>query len=135
MAEKAHGRHTFISLDGQEVKCNTSTLERTRDKHDTTLYGADAHDYDPGLADGTSTLAGVYEKGATGAPTVLKDLHASGEKVPMIRRPEGTGAGLPEETATAFVEKYTESAPVADMVSWSCDLQLTSVITDGTQAP
>lgn len=132
---KAHGRNTYISVDGTEIKCTTSTIERNRDKHDTTLYGADVHDYEPGLGGSTLTLAGIYDNTAvTGPRAVLRPLYDSGEKVAIVRRPDGVGTGKPEEDFTGFVEKYTETNPVADMVTWSCDIQITTEVVESAQA-
>jgi hypothetical protein len=43
--------------------------------------------------------------------------------VPYVDRPEGSGAGKPQRTVDVLVLKYTETRPVADMITWSCDLQ------------
>jgi hypothetical protein len=128
----AHGRSTFISLGGDEIKCTTSSLETMVDKHDVTVYGAEVHDFDRGLGNGTATLGGIYDSGAAGPPALIKAV--LGTKVAFVRRPEGTGSGLPEQTATVLVEKYTETSPVADMVTWSLDLQLTTAVVETTQS-
>jgi hypothetical protein len=121
----SHGRKTFISVNGTDLSgfTNASVLEKTADKHDVTTYGNDDHVYNGGLRDGTASLSGIYDNTASGPRGVLNPL--VGQTVTVIRRPDGTGSGKAQDLVSALVIKYNESAPVADMVQWSCDLQLT----------
>lgn len=130
---KVHGRHTVITIDGDDISiyCNTSDLGRKADKHDVTGYGADAHEYGGGLLDGNASIGGVYDSAAGGPHTVIRPL--VGTVVPLVRKTEGTGTGKPTETVNALVEEYTETNPVADMVKWSAKLQLSGSIVDTVQ--
>jgi hypothetical protein len=132
-----HGKNTFISLGGTDLSTfvNTSEISRTTDVHDTTTYGKDAHVYAPGLNDGKATMAGVYDSTASTGPraTILADI-AAGVPVELIRRPEGTGASLPEDTVDVIVTSYVETSPVADMVAWSCEMQCTDDIDTTAQS-
>ncbi len=135
-----HGRDTFISLDGDDLSpyTNTSSWEDTSDKHDVTCYGANRKAYNPGLGDGKLSFGGVYDNTAAGPKAIIEAIKAGHDagtitSVTLIRRPEGTGSGRPQESVAVMVEKYTESNPVADMVTWSCDLQMSGDITRTTQ--
>ena len=127
-----HGRHTYISVDGNDLSAFTdsSELGRGADVHDVTTYGKDDHVYEGGLRDATFKMSGVYDNGTAG-PKVLEDL--VGLKVVLIRRKEGTGTGLPQETVDVVVKGYTETNPVADMIKWSADLQCSDAIVKLTQ--
>lgn len=128
-----HGRFTVIILNGQDLSqfCDSSEFGRTSDKHDTTGYGLNSHRYSGGLLDGTFTMGGTYDNSATGPHDIITPL--LGTTVTLVRRPEGTGTGKPQETVTVLVEKLNESSPVADNVKWSCDLQLAGDVAEINQ--
>lgn len=124
MTNFVHGRRTFVSLNGSDISiyCTTSQLEKNSDKHDVTTYGKDDHVYNGGLRDGAFTMSGIYDSTASVGPrAVIEPLR--GTVVQLIRRPEGTGTGKPQDKVNVLVEKYVETNPVADMVTWSCDMQ------------
>lgn len=128
-----HGKGTYVSLNSVDLSTFTNSVEfkRVADSHDTTTFGKDARTYQGGLLDGTCTLAGIYDNGETGPrPTVAPLL---GTVTALVYRPEGTGAAKPEDTVNVLVMSYEESAPVADMISWTCELQLSGDVTTTDQ--
>lgn len=129
-----HGKNTVITLDGDDLSAftNTSELTRTADSHDTTTYGKETHVYEGGLQDGTASLGGIYDNSATGPRAIIEPL--IGSKVVLIRQPEGAGSTLPQDSVTVLVTSYVETNPVADMVTWTCELQLSSAV-DTTAQP
>lgn len=129
-----HGKDTFISLDGDDLSgsTNASELGVTADTHDVTTYGKGAHVYKGGLKDGTAKMSGIYDSGAAGPKAIIQPL--VGETVELIRRPEGTGSGLPQDKVDVVVKGYTESNPVADMITWSADLQLSDAVDSTPQS-
>jgi len=130
-----HGKKTFVSLAAKNLSAYTTTsqMEKNSDSHDVTTYGKDAHVFSGGLLGGTGTMSGIYDSTAvTGPRAVIEPL--VGTVVEWIRQPEGAGSGLPQDKVQALVLKYTETNPVADMVTWSCDLQLSDVINSTAQA-
>jgi hypothetical protein len=131
---KLHGRHTVFKLNAVDLStfCNNSQVEISADSHDTTTYGKDAHVFNGGLLNGTVTVSGFYDTTAmTGPRAVIKPL--VGSNVAFIHQPEGTGSGLPQDTGDCLVLKYTQTHPVADMVTWSVDLQLSDTVDDTAQ--
>jgi hypothetical protein len=130
----SHGKNTFISIDGDDLSdfTNTSELGRTADKHDVTCYGANSHAYEGGLLDGTGSMSGIYDNTAAGPRAVIEPL--IGTVVTLIRRPDGTGSGKAQDSVSVLVEGYTETNPVADMVAWSAELQLTGDVDSTAQA-
>lgn len=130
-----HGKNTFISLDGDNLSAFTTTsqLEQNADSHDVTTYGKNSHVFAGGLKGGTATISGVYDNTAgTGPRAVIRPL--VGSVVELIRQPEGAGSGKPQDKVDVLVQKYVETNPVADMVTWSCDLQLSDDV-DSTAQP
>jgi hypothetical protein len=131
----AHGRKTFISLNGVDLSgfTTTSALEDTSDKHDVTTYGKNRHVYNAGLGDGTCTMSGIYDNTASGPRATIRAIKAANVAVTLIRRPDGTGSGKAQDSVSVLVLKYNETSPVADMVTWSCDMQMTDDITTTPQ--
>jgi hypothetical protein len=129
-----HGKNTYISLDAKDLSAytNTSELSRSADSHDVTTYGKNSHVYQGGLLDGKASMGGIYDSTAlTGPRAVIEPL--IGTTVELIRRPEGTGTGKPEDTVDVLVVGYVETNPVADMVTWSCELQCSDDIATTVQ--
>ena len=128
-----HSKDTFISLGGNDISafCNTSNLERSATSHDVTTYGKDAKVKQGGLLDGTSSISGWYDNTAAGPHDVIQPM--TGTVVEMIRRPEGTGSGLPQQTVDVLVQSYTETAPIDDIVAWSASLELSDDLVNTNQ--
>lgn len=124
-----HGKSTVVKLNGVDLSafCNTSVIDRGADKHDVTTYGKTSHVYAGGLGDGTASMAGIYDNTATGPRDVIRPL--VGTVVTLIRQPEGAGTGKAQDSVSVLVVKYVETNPVADMVAWSCEMQLSDTIT------
>jgi len=129
----SHGRRTYVSLNGTDLSAfvTTSQIEKTSDSHDVTTYGKDNHVYSGGLLDGTATMSGVYDNGVAGPRGTI--LALIGTTCTLVRRPDGTGSGKAQDSVTVLVEKYVETNPVADMVTWSCDMKLAGAVTTTAQ--
>lgn len=129
----SHGKDTVFLLNAIAVVGGTSdNFEKTADAHDVTTFGKSAHVFQGGLLNGTSSLGGVYDTSTTSGPRfVIEPL--VGSNVAFIDRPEGTGSGKPQRSGTVLVTKYAETKPVADMITWSADLQFSDSITNATQ--
>ncbi|KAB1925148.1 hypothetical protein F8280_12115 [Micromonospora noduli] len=129
-----HGKSTVITLDGDDLSAytNTSELTLTADSHDVTTYGKNSHVFSGGLKGGTATMGGIYDSTAsTGPRAVIKPL--IGTVVELIRKPEGTGSGKPTDTVDVLLTQYVETNPVADMVTWSCEMTLSDDVASTTQ--
>lgn len=132
----AHGRKTVIIIDNNNISpyCDSSSLETAVDEHDVTCYGAEDHVVAGGLGAGKMSMGGKYDNTSAGPKAVLEPLIDAKETVTLIRRTEGTGSGLPQESMSVLLTKYVETNPVADMVTWSCDMTRSGAITRTTQA-
>lgn len=132
---KLHGRHTVVTLGGDSLTAfsNNSQLEITSDSHDTTTYGNDSHIFSGGLLNGTCTISGFYDTtAATGPRAVIQPL--IGTVVELVHQPEGAGATKPQDVVDVLVTKYTQTHPVADMVTWSVDLQFSGDVDSTAQS-
>lgn len=116
---RVHSKETVIIIDGNDVStdCNDSNCKQSVGTEDNTTYGADDEVHDPTLKTGEFGCSGKYSDSATGPRAVLKPL--VGSKVNVKYRPEGTGSGLPQDSFTAVIVGYEETAPVAGYRLWS----------------
>lgn len=131
-----HGKGAVVTLNSVDLSAYTNNVEfgRALDSHDVTTFGQTAHKYQGGLMDGTCTLEGIYESVSVtgGPPAIIPALITAGNTVTLVWKPEGTGSGKPIRTVTVLPTSYDETAPVADMITWSCELQLSGAIADTT---
>ena len=56
-----------------------------------------------------------------------------GATVAFKYRPEGVGTTKPESSCQVVVTSYEESVPVADMVTWAAELQISGAVTTTAQ--
>lgn len=131
---KVHGKTTVVTLNSVDLSQYTTNVDfgRSVDSHDVTTFGDSAHEYQGGLTDGTTTLEGIYESVSVtgGPPAIIPPL--LGTNVTLVYKPEGTGAGKAIRTVTVLVTSYDETSPVADMCTWTCELQHSGAVADTT---
>jgi len=120
---RKHSKLTVIVIDGNDISvdCTDSNCEQSAGTEDNTTYGKNAIVKDPTLLTGAFGCSGKYDSAATGPRAVLKPL--VGTKVNVKYRPEGTGAGLPQDSFDAVITKYTETAPVAGYRTWALETE------------
>lgn len=129
-----HGKGSKVTIGGDDLSAFANNVEFSRgaDTHDVTTFGKNSKVFAGGLKEGTCTVEGVYDNTAdTGPGAVLRPL--LGTEAVLIWQPEGTGTGKPTFTVDAVVSSYVETAPVADMVTWSCELQLSDDVAETAQ--
>lgn len=136
MPTYVHGKDTFISLNAVDLSpyITTSQIEPEADTHDITTYGKSAHVFQGGLKNGSASMAGIYATGTAASNPKLIIQPLVGSTVVLIRKPEGAGSGKPIDTVNVVVKKYTETNPVADMITFAVDMQMsdTLALTTGT---
>lgn len=128
-----HGKGTYFSVATHSLSAfiNNVAQKRSADSHDTTTFGQTGHTYQGGLTDGTYTLTGTYDNGASNTPKTI--LEADLGTVVAFEYREETATGKPATTGNVVVTAYEETAPVADMITWSATLQITGAVTVGAQ--
>jgi hypothetical protein len=116
-----------IIVDGNDISqyCTDSNRKRTSGTEDNTTYGKDDEIHDPTLRKGEFGCSGKYDTSATGPRAVLDPL--VGTSVNIKYRPEGTGSGLPQDSFTAVITGYEETAPVAGYRAWALTTQPSDV--------
>lgn len=131
-----HGKDTFVSVAGTDLSQYTMSSEFSRsvDTHDVTGYGSSSKSFIGGLTDATFSMEGNYNDTAGTGPRAVLNANVDGDAIAIIRRPEGTGSGLPEDSFNAILTSYVETSPVADRVTWSAEFQVSGDVTSSTQA-
>lgn len=130
-----HGKDTVVTLGGDDLTdySNNSQLEFSADSHDVTTYGKNAHVFRGGLKNGTASVSGFYDTTAmTGPRAVIQPL--VGTVVELVHQPEGAGTGKPQDVVDVLVTKYTQTHPVADMVTWTVELQFSDDVNSAAQS-
>lgn len=129
-----HGKGSVVSLGGSDLSIYSNSVEweRNADSHDVTTYGKNSHVKQGGLLDGSATVEGIYDSTAAVGPRPVV-LPKVGTVVACVWRPEGTGAGKPQDTVNVLVAGYSESSPVADMITFSIDLEMSDDMTTVVQ--
>ena len=125
----AKGKNIVVLLAGIDISqfCDSNEHHKKPDIQDVTGYGKDAHVKGGTLLDGNGSIGGTYDTSAVAGPrAVINPL--VGQTVEYIRRPEGTGAGKPQDRVQVVVGEYVETAPVADFVRWTCALEYSDSI-------
>jgi hypothetical protein len=127
-----HGQFTKITVATKDISpfTKTSSYEGSADSHDTTGYSpsGSARTKAGGLIDGKFTMSGTYDNTVSVGPR--NALKASlGTTVAVVRNPEGTGTGKPNDAFSGVLTKYVETNPVDDMVSWSAEIDISGPVT------
>lgn len=133
--EAAHGKDFNLILNTTVLLqdyLKTNTWEVTPDIHDKTGSGTDDKTYRGGQVSRSITIGGWTDDSTTTGPRYL-ELHP-GETVTFERHPDGTGTGKRKQTGSVVIGKYNETSKNDDIFQWTCDLQVTGAVTEGTQA-
>ncbi len=135
-----HGRLAYFSIEDSAASTlrnispyvNSVDVERSQDLHDVTCYGAVGHTFASGLTNGRITINGLWDDTASvGSYTVFTTLIGLGVTVGFEWGPEGNTSTDIKISGECYVESYTESAPVADMVSFTATIQISGAVTVG----
>lgn len=132
----AHGKFTVLTIATKDISpfTKTSSLEKSAKTHDTTGYApaGDAEIFAGGLRTSKFSCSGVYDNTALVGPRIVLN-GQEGNILAVVRKLEGTGTGKPNDAFNAILEKYSESNPHDDMVTWSADFQITGPVTSTVQ--
>lgn len=124
-----HGRLTVFKLNAVDLSAWTDNTDITdeADVHETTTYGATAKTKAPGLLNGAISVGGTYDTAAGGPEATIRAL--IGTTTTWEIGPEGSTTGKKKFTGSAVVKNFNTSHPVAGMVKWKVDLEVTGPFT------
>jgi hypothetical protein len=129
------GENTVITINATDISAftNSTDFTDTTEVYDSTCYGSTRKTKKAGIGDGTITISGVHDDAAGGPRTVLKALKAARAAVTFVFRPEGTGSGLAQSSVSVIVSSYKDSDPVAGLITWEAQLDMTGALTETDQ--
>jgi hypothetical protein len=78
------------------------------------------------------SVKGTYDDGDATNPRITFQ-GALGTTLTWTYQATGTASGRPQLTGSGVLTSYEESAPVADMVTWAAELQITGTVTTTDQ--
>lgn len=136
--EADHGKDFAIIFDvgGDDVELTTYTKtgswEVTPDIHDQSGSGITSKKYRGGQISRMLTIGGWTDDDTAAGPRWLETMAA--ETITFERHPSGTGTGKRKQTGSVVVGKYVETSKNDDIFQWTCDLQVTGDVTEGSQA-
>ena len=117
-----HGRSTAVYLNSTVMSgyLTQTDFEVSVDTHDTTTYGKGWKEFIPGLLDSTTGFQGIFD---AAAGTVIEAALGVDSGVVTYCPDGGTAVGGRARLISATATNYAESAPVADVVKFSWDVQ------------
>lgn len=133
-----HGKNTVFKVDNSggtltdiSAYLNSVTLPRSVETGETTSYGNSAKTYIVGLSDSTLSVDGTWD--------ATVDAHLAGvlgqdASLTFEYGPEGSGSGAIKYTGECYLTSFETSSPVADVVKFSAEFQVTGTVTRTTFA-
>jgi len=130
-----HGKSVDFALDdtGGTSRNISDTLNsvdfpEVTETADTTAFGSSSRSFIVGLESATISISGLWDATVDG--------YIKGGTEPASRSfiygPAGSTSSNIKYSGEAILTNYSISSPVGDVVTYSCDLQVTGAVTRGT---
>jgi hypothetical protein len=138
-----HGQNLYFAVEDSagstlrdiSIYVTQVDLGQAQDIHDNTTAGQTGHTYQGGLQNNTITVNGFWDKTAsTGAATVLDSLNGHPDPVAFEFGPEGDTNGNVKYSGDAVFVSVDYGTPVADLVTFSAQFQVSGSIVTGVFA-
>lgn len=125
-----HGKDTkvYVNSSNYSTYFNNADASRTADTAESTTFGNSAKTYIAGEKDGTVSLAGFFDATADG---VLQPL-LGGADMDLVIGIDGLDTGDKATFLQGFINNYSVSSPVGDIVATSIDVQPDEGMWNGT---
>ena len=117
-----HGRNTAVLWNSTVMSgyLTQTDFEVSAEAHDVTTYGKGWKEFMPGLLDSTTGFQGIFD---AAAGTVIEAALGTDAGVLTYCPAGGTAVGERARLVSVTTANYSESAPVADVVKFSWDVQ------------
>ena len=130
-----HGKSVDFELDDTSGTSrsisdtlNSVDFPEVTETADTTAFGSSSRSFIVGLESATISISGLWDATVDG--------YIKGGTEPASRAciygPAGATSSNVKYTGEAILTNYSISSPVGDVVTYSCDLQVTGAVTRGT---
>lgn len=135
-----HGKGSVFKIDNSGGALQTLTayvdsieMNNTVDTAESTTMGSEVKTYLSGQSDATLSISGKWDSTAsTGPDAVLRGLIGLETTSTFEIGPEGSTSGKVKYSGECFLTSYVASMPVADVVTYTADFQVTGAVTFGT---
>ncbi len=137
---KVHGKNAhFETTDTGTTTRNLSSfltnveLDDAVDVAESSAFGQEDKTYAQGQKGHTLRLQGQYDPTAsTGPDAVLSGLANGTVTTDFIYGPGGSASGLVKYSGTGILTSYNVSSPIAGIVTFSADIQVSGAVARGT---
>jgi hypothetical protein len=134
------GKSAWIMLDsvagsGVDITAyaDQMSLDQNMASHDTTVFGLNAETSVPGLTSAGASMSGPADVALGTFLSAVYDGQAAGSaSSTLVYAPAGSVSGQIKQEAEVWVTAYTVNGGVGDRVAYSCSLQITGAVTNGT---
>jgi hypothetical protein len=130
-----HGKSVDFEIDdtGGTTRSISDTLNsvdfpEVTETADTTAFGSSSRSFIVGLESATISISGLWDATVDG---YLKSGTEPASRS-FIYGPAGSTSSNVKYTGECILTNYSISSPVGDVVTYSCDLQVTGAVTRGT---
>lgn len=134
MATKGASQFFSIADSGASVRDISASITdikfpRNVDSVDTTTLGATSKAFQTTLTSNKITISGIWDSTTDG---YLAGLLGFATASAFVYGPAGSTSGLTKYSGSAFLLDYEIGAPVADVVKYTANFQITGTPTKGT---
>lgn len=133
-----HGKNAVFKVDNSggtltniSTYLNNVSFPRSVETGETTSFGNSAKTYIVGLSDSTISVDGTWDATVDAHLAAVLGQDAS---LSFEYGPEGSGSGSVKFTGECYLTSYETSSPVADVVKFTAEFQVTGTVTRGTYA-
>ena len=113
------------------AQIKTGNWEVTPDTHDYTGSGVTDKKFRGGQISRQMTIGGWCDDSLSAGARFLETI--AGTTTTFERYPSGIGSGKRKQSGSCVIGKYVESYKNDDIYQWTCELQITGSVTEGTQ--
>lgn len=131
-----HGKNAVFKVDNSagtltdiSAFVNEASLPRSVETGETTVFGNSAKTYLVGLSDATLSISGPWD---SSLDATLAGVLGQDSSLTFEYGPEGSAASRIKFTGECFLTSFEVSSPVADVVTYSAEFQVTGSITRTT---
>ena len=122
------------SLSNISAFSDSVSFPQMVDTHEVSVFGTTAKQFIPGLTDGGEvSMSGPHDVALGTFVSALKNAQSAGSSTSTFTySPAGSIAGQVKQTAEVFIKSYDVSSAVGGRVEYSCSLQITGIVDNGT---
>jgi hypothetical protein len=129
-----HGKDAYFLWNAVSLHpfCNDVTFARDIDTVETTTMGDSAKEYIVGLKNGSFSISGIFEAGASSVDATLGDALGTSAAFEWRANSAAVGVANPKYTGTALLTSYEATATTNDAVAFSAEFMITGAVTRAT---